>query len=193
MLNSISAEQPPLPSAYQEVEYIQSTGSQYLITDITPKPTQEYYIKASFQSEINQVGFGSRTSGTYSSSTNQVYFNMSGGDYTIYLGSKSNRLTRPTETGGVVEYDINHTDYLSNCDGTGTRPFYIFALNNLGSAYPGSQMKIYKLTIKENGLYVLDLIPCYRKSDNVVGMYDTVSGTFLTNQGRGTFLKGSDV
>lgn len=36
-------------------------------------------------------------------------------------------------------------------------------------------------------------IPCYRKADNVIGMYDTVSQTFLINAGTGTFTKGSDV
>lgn len=38
-----------------------------------------------------------------------------------------------------------------------------------------------------------NFIPCYRKSDGEIGMYDTVSKTFYTNAGTGTFLKGEDV
>lgn len=40
---------------------------------------------------------------------------------------------------------------------------------------------------------MIDLIPCYRKADNVIGMYDLVNDKFYTNEGTGTFLKGKDV
>ena len=38
-----------------------------------------------------------------------------------------------------------------------------------------------------------NFIPCYRKSDNVIGMYDLVEEKFYTNQGNGEFLKGRDI
>ena len=40
---------------------------------------------------------------------------------------------------------------------------------------------------------ISNLIPCYRKSDSVAGMYDSVNNRFLTNQGTGIFTVGSDV
>lgn len=39
----------------------------------------------------------------------------------------------------------------------------------------------------------LKLIPCYRKSDNVIGMYDIVTGRFFTDLGEGTLSKGADL
>lgn len=39
----------------------------------------------------------------------------------------------------------------------------------------------------------MELIPCYRKADNVVGLYDTISNNFLTNSGSGTFVAGPNV
>lgn len=36
-----------------------------------------------------------------------------------------------------------------------------------------------------------DLIPAMRDLDSVVGMYDLVSNTFLTNAGSGTFNYGT--
>lgn len=39
----------------------------------------------------------------------------------------------------------------------------------------------------------LKLVPCYRKSDNEIGMYDMFSGNFYTNAGTGKFSKGSDI
>ena len=35
-------------------------------------------------------------------------------------------------------------------------------------------------------------IPCYRKSDNVVGLYDIIADEFKTNAGTGSFTKGNN-
>lgn len=53
--------------------------------------------------------------------------------------------------------------------------------------------RIYSLQIIENGSMVRDFVPCYRKADNEIGMFDLVSNTFFTNAGTGTFTKGADV
>ena len=39
---------------------------------------------------------------------------------------------------------------------------------------------------------IRNYIPCYRKSDNEIGLYDIVNNVFYTNQGTGVFLKGSN-
>ena len=70
----------------------------------------------------------------------------------------------------------------------------IFAGNwNGGISYIHKGARIYKLTFTPNGTKEADFVPCYRKSDGEIGLYDTVSKTFFTNQGTGTFLKGADV
>jgi len=51
--------------------------------------------------------------------------------------------------------------------------------------------KIYEILIE--GSINMHLIPCYRKEDNVAGMYDLVSGEFYTNAGTGEFIVGPDV
>ena len=54
--------------------------------------------------------------------------------------------------------------------------------------------KIYYFKIYDNNNNLIcDLVPCYRKSDGVIGMYDLVSDVFRTNLGTGTFTKGPDV
>lgn len=53
--------------------------------------------------------------------------------------------------------------------------------------------KIKSYTQKRSGQEIINLVPCYRKSDGEIGMYDLVSKTFYTNQGTGTFTKGEDV
>ena len=50
--------------------------------------------------------------------------------------------------------------------------------------------KIGEIIISNNGIIKRDFIPCYRKSDNVAGLYDLVNNTFYTNQGTGNFIVG---
>ena len=53
-------------------------------------------------------------------------------------------------------------------------------------------VKSFKYWDKDDNL-LRDMIPCYRRSDNVIGMFDKVSQTFFTNAGTGTFTKGNNV
>jgi hypothetical protein len=52
--------------------------------------------------------------------------------------------------------------------------------------------KLYYCKLYDNDVLVRNLIPCYRKSDNAIGMYDTINKVFYTNSGSETFLKGND-
>jgi hypothetical protein len=54
-----------------------------------------------------------------------------------------------------------------------------------------TRMYYWKMT--DNGVVVRHMIPCYRISDNVIGMYDLIGKTFYTNAGSGTFTKGANV
>ena len=73
-------------------------------------------------------------------------------------------------------------------------PLYIFGSNHNGVYNYGTRFfgRVYYAKIWDNDALVRNLIPCYRKTDNAVGMYDTVNGVFYTNQGTGEFLKGAD-
>ena len=62
-----------------------------------------------------------------------------------------------------------------------------------GYQFTSNHSKIYNLKITQADVVTNNFIPCYRKSDNVIGMYDIVHGKFYTNQGTGTFEKGEDV
>lgn len=50
-----------------------------------------------------------------------------------------------------------------------------------------SMVRIYNFKIYENDILVADLVPCYRKIDNVVGFYDSVRNLFITKTGDDTF------
>lgn len=70
----------------------------------------------------------------------------------------------------------------------------ICARNN-ASGYPEELCKsrIYYVKIWDDTTLIRNYIPCYRKLDNVIGMYDIVNNVFYTNQGTGEFIAGGDV
>jgi len=56
--------------------------------------------------------------------------------------------------------------------------------------HPG---RIYSSKIWDNDILVRNMVPAQRTSDSEIGMYDTVSKTFFTNAGTGTFTAGPEV
>ena len=186
-----------MPSRYQEVEYIESTRTQYIDTGLIPKVTFKYKIKYSLNSIENQTLFGSRTSGTYNTSRNQIYFNVNSNSLegaktyllNIYGVNNVDLDIVPTQN-VIVETPIiqNENCVLENA----TRPIYLFALNNQGSAGVLAKTKMYYLQIYDNGTLVRNFIPVYDTLTNKYGMWESVQGKFYGNDGTGDF-KGSIV
>ena len=66
-------------------------------------------------------------------------------------------------------------------------------VNSNGAIQERSKMRLYNCKIWDNGTLIRNFIPCYRISDNELGLYDLVNNVFYTNQGTGTFIKGNIV
>ena len=79
--------------------------------------------------------------------------------------------------------------------GNGTLPLFLFAQNETSSApvHITGTKRVYSCKIKQDNSWVRYFVPAKRKSDNVLGMYDIINGTFYTNAGSGTFTGGPAV
>lgn len=189
-----------LPSEYQEVEWIQSTGKQWIDTLFTPN--QDTKIDITFQSMSNKFGgtfFGSRiSSGNSAYTTWQSLGNYLRDNYgslnTNHLAANDMNIHHIIKDKNLLYYDdmliLNNNKQTFTCPGN----CYLFALNeNNIASYMGNYRIYGSVKIYDNDRMVRFFIPCYRKSDGEIGMYDTVSKTFFTNSGTGTFLKGADV
>ena len=87
-----------------------------------------------------------------------------------------------TSTG--VELDgVKLKDYTPWAWGSGN--FWLFN-NSWESSYYAS-MKLYYFKAWSSWTLVREMIPCYRKSDSVIWLYDIVNDVFYTNAGSGTF------
>lgn len=197
-----------LPDEYQQVEYVTfPTGSEriavpYILTGMLPSKYE--------------IGFYKTAEATYVSTPYMVC------DANVYcremlytrggLGIQKNQSTNYDIASGVTTKDkyceatisassagfdalvtVDGTDYTATVSMT-------HSIENGNKIYiPGSktssQMKgrIYYFKYTENGALKADLVPCYRKADNVCGMYDMVTETFCVNIGSGTIGKGGNV
>ncbi len=72
------------------------------------------------------------------------------------------------------------------------KPITLYGI--VGSSKLKGRFKTYYWKIFNNNVLVRNFVPCYRKNDNSVGLYDTISKQFYTNpEGTGTFGKGNNV
>ena len=189
-----------LPSEYQQVEYIESTGTQYIDTGI--KLNQDSKIITEIQltndGSPNAI-FGSRTSATennfecVSSSSSSIGIRIDFQNYetnrltTEFNNEKNYILISKTlmQIGESTKRYISYTDFEtpSNC--------YIFYVSGENIYGQKAQMRLYNFKIYQNDVLIKDFIPCYKKINNEIGLYDLVSNTFFTNAGTGKFIHGS--
>lgn len=194
-----NAVQSNLPSGYTEVGYIESSGTQYIDTGICP--TNNTKVEAVFSADKNSVFvYGSRTS---MGGSDAHGFYVVGQAYFMFGTHMTN--TASAEVTQQVKYTVSISQDGGYLDGAlkqsydtmsfeSVLPMYLCAMSNNGNV--DSRMfdgKIYSFRVWESGKLIQSLVPCKRDSDGAVGMYDTVTGTFLTNSGTGVFAAGAAV
>lgn len=198
MMGVGSVKKSRLPEEFQEVEYIESlTTNNYIDTGISPSSDTKIILEYSSPYQSHTM-FGS-----YKADVDSRYlidnwnFNIAIRLGTVnYISSTVDMANRNIVTIENNQFYVNGTKY-----GQSSTQFadnglnlYLFARNANGVANDNSTGKVYGLKIYKDGVNIdRDFVPCYRKSDNVVGLYDTINGVFYTNSGTGTFTKGGDV
>lgn len=188
-----------LPPEYQEVEYLQSHAREYILQPITSKRGKNYTCTFEFTNYVsnNQI-FGHLMSGI------SGWFHV-GQEYQVRKGQA--RVGEYRNNPIIVSFDFDgvHTVTLNSSyivvdgvkkegtdAGTYNYPVPLFCIYN-GSYAQFGYCKMFEFVVDTNGVIEEHLIPCYRKEDNVAGMYDLISGNFLTNSGSGTFEVGHNV
>lgn len=189
--------QTKLPNEYQEVEYIKSTGTQYIDTRIvaTSSINIEAYVKLWIYSKERLFGASNNNYKyeiycTADSSLRVFYHNVYRD--VIKLQSVLKEYIIEIKQGKVFIDNVLQTERTDTFDTE--LNLYLFASNiNNYADYYGKDIFLEKFKIYDNNILVRDFIPCYRKSDNEIGLYDLVNNEFYTNQGTGTFIKGNDI
>ena len=204
MLNS-------LPDAYTQLEYIESTGTQYIDTGVnadnklkldmdmefTSKGISTYknpfgaiYNTGALRLHINPNNASSVNVQTGPNNSNVPVFN--GYPYTTRFQSIIDILNKTITTridDTTQESTLTYTNSFNL-----NMNFWLFRRNaNSEDLKYYSYNKLYYFRMYQNSTLVRDFIPCYRNSDNEAGLYDLINNVFYTNQGTGKFIKGPSI
>lgn len=186
---------PVLPEGYIQLNYIQSTGTQYIDTGLIETADMTVSCHFDVDTVASDYLFGSQQNSSNLSYNGIFKNNMLEYNYNEIGFTAANSIELAEEiidsTNNITINGVSHT--LS----TGTPQnvsMLIFGIRrNTGAMRPyGGQAKLRYFKIKKGENTVRDFIPC-KDPDGTVGLYDTVHETFYTNAGTGTFVAGAEV
>lgn len=205
-MNPIYRHKIELQTGYERLAYLESDGNQYIDTGIIADNTTGFYIDAQKTETENtdRIFMGSRegTNGRCwieliknNTRNNTVYLGWNGytrGNFEVgnnrFNVSFNLNNSRKAYVNGIE--DTTLTAQFANTLTTQTVPMFLWCYNNGGSASTKIIGRIYEVKITKGSTEVAHFVPCRRINDGVLGMYDTVSGTFKTNIGTGRFIAG---
>ena len=202
---------------YTQLEYLESTGTQYIDTEYIPTAITRTEIDLKFTGDTYASSGGASFFGTtrytanFGGNSNQGYkiypwlcsYGTSSCAVALFDINASLKTTRQTfvfdaqnkiASYGTVSKSLSGQTQPSVPDGSIHLFGYLNSNTNTVGVYSrNAGMYIYETRIYEDGVLVRKFVPARRNSDNEIGLYDTVTKQFFTNAGSGTFIAGSDV
>lgn len=198
---------PRLPSEYQEVEYIVSREGSYINLGAKSWKNPGFKGEVLITRRVNQYG------PHVVSSINRYMWcvprSLASGMALSLKGSDTGNIKPIAPLNKRLLLKVNDTgnaNYLfdwgtSNASGTAnvgtttsTTKMTLFCYaDQMTQSYYHLVGNCYYIELYDNGVKVMDLIPCYRKSDNKVGLYDIIGNSFYSSSGSAQFTAGTVV
>ena len=182
-----------LPSGYKKLEYIQSTGTQYIDTLVNIEANKPITLRVVCDCSFNNAGVGNGVGTTISG--NIFYFGTYNGSYCYGLG----------KVDGITSVAADTERRIHDLDAVGKKLTISgkLSLTGLSFATPtasrtfwlpqwGQGIKLYSCQIYDNGTLVRDFVPC-QTTDGTIGLWDDVNSVFYGNAGTGTFTAGPEI
>lgn len=192
-----SSEKSIIASVGTPIEYIQSSGTQYINSGFIPKATTRTIMKAEPMSwSAWSAFFGTRNATSPTASQAYIAAVPAATLYrSDYFGSS---LTAETPTiMQITNIDKNknicsfNNIMITNTSSTvnATTNMFLLALNDVGTAKYFLSAKLYSCKIYDGDTLVRDFIPI-KTTTNIYGLWDKVNKVFYPNAGTGTFTAG---
>lgn len=187
-----------VPKKVEFVEYIESTGTQYIDMGFKPNQDTRIEITAELVSTTTSSGnimlFGARSSG--SAEFFVYYYPSSYHLYGRYAATQVMQIQAVlTGKTSVISLNKNNLSVDGSLKSGSYAPFQcthnavLFGWNNEGVIGDFASMRLYSCQIYDNGTLVRDLWPCYNPK-GVACMYDKVEKKYYYNAGTGEFIAG---
>ena len=197
MLPTAIGKQDILPTGYTQLEYIKTTGTQYIDTGFVADSNTRVVFTYTPDNTKNTMLFGSRTSTTSSDTYYVLHAHNTDALRSSYGSNRLETGVTPT-TKTTIDKNKNVTIIGSY---TGTSPeatftcqstLPLFAGNTGGVVSQFTSLYFYSGKIYDNGTLIRDFVPC-KNLDGVIGLYDIVNDEFYQNAGTGDFVAGPDI
>ena len=192
-----------LPKEYRRVQYIKSTGVEYIDTNLSAPEGFEVEIKIN----IDKVtGSWAPILGAHEPSAPYKRNFIAYGSNKKMEMDAGDKITQTSVTlagDDVIKASNVKNNFYLNVNGTTYNP--TITTNSSNIAYSGRTLhllhnngydlgyttgKVYYCKITVGGALVRNFVPVARLTDNKIGLYDTINGVFYTNQGLGEFNAG---
>ena len=180
---------------YCEVEYIESTGTQYIDTEISPTNKTKWEIKFAFTKDVTGQLMGAGHAGDY-----RFNIGIESGKFRFAIGSGWTTLAETKDT-DIHTWVLNSEN--SSCSLDNITVFSTYSSNfsetdyhivlckrEVGSNY--CSIKIYGSKVYTNNILVRDYIPVLDNNMQPC-LYDKISKNLFYNQGTGSFLYGRQI
>lgn len=181
-----------LPKEYQELEYINLNYAPMIDTGVSGGSNANYEIvfvpKMDSGYDFDQYFAGKRSSpipkiyrdnfSLVLSVQNKTYVCERKVDEKIHINVMPN---------GKISINNDFTATLSSYEGSGWGD-KTWLIGNGQDENHSSSMLLYSLKMRNGTETIRDFVPCYRKSDNKIGLYDLVTKAFFENQGSGKIV-----
>lgn len=191
---ALSTVKSRLPEGYTELEYIQSSGTQYIDTGF--KPNQDTRVVMDLQltaADKTQYAFGCRSSEggaapyfglLFRPASTGVRSDYGSTQQTFSQTATTNRITidRNKNITAIGSETVTHTAETFSVDYT----LQLFGTNDGGVYTWFLSGKFFSCQIYDNGALIRDYVPCQVVTGDI-GLYELVEGKFYSNAGTGVF------
>lgn len=185
------ASDPELPYGYTRKDFVHGNGDVYIDTGISGACS--WYLRIQVDSGTGSAIIAHGTSAG-------MYFLVNSQSH---LGYSTNSAEQVTAISAYAKVDVflnfpssatsgSVSGYYITRTGSITRSGNFLLLTRATSGQTPIKAKIYAADCYKDGACVFHGIPCERDLDGVAGLYDTVSETFFTGSGGGSFTSGDD-
>ena len=189
-----------IPDAYQLVEYIRTTGTQYINTGYVPDNNTSIEMEVISTSTSNAALYCARVtnlSRTYTAfiiTGSSIRWDYYTSQTTVSSFTKGQRyVIKQDKNNFYINGSLIHTMNEETFN-SGYNMYLLASHESEGHIVNiGNGVNLYYAKIWDNGTLVRDFVPVSRKSDDKVGLYDYVTKQFYPDASGGNFAKGSDI
>ena len=178
-----------LPEGYAEVQYTQSTGTQYVDTGFKPNQDSRVLIKLSTSETGSHTVFGADIDWVDNGFALGVGFTHYGKETGTISGLNNGSPHEVDFNKNIISMDGSTVLTMGASTFSVPHNLALFANNRAGGIQEKTTMALYYCRIYDGNTIIRDYIPC-KNAGGAVGLYDLIGQKFYGNAGTGSFTAG---